>query len=64
MPARSINVRFWGFGAHLMILQAFLASLRSYPHTYPPVQQNSGHRFNISTAQYSASNTIGTTSAT
>jgi len=29
------NVRFWGFGAHLLILQAFSTLPHFYPHTYP-----------------------------
>jgi hypothetical protein len=30
------DVRFWGFGAQILILQEFLAYLLGYPHTYPP----------------------------
>jgi hypothetical protein len=31
----SFNVRFWGFGAHIVILQAFSTLPLCYPHAYP-----------------------------
>ena len=31
-----IHVRFWGFGAHILILQEFSTFRRCYPHGYPP----------------------------
>jgi AbiV family abortive infection protein len=35
IPWLSSNVRFWGFGAHILILQEFSTLPLCYPHTYP-----------------------------
>jgi hypothetical protein len=36
---------FWGFGAHILILQEFLALLPGYPHTYPLAEFAGRSRF-------------------
>jgi hypothetical protein len=35
IATRSINVRFWGFGTHILILQEFSTLPFCYPHAYP-----------------------------
>jgi hypothetical protein len=38
MPFTPTNVRFWGFGAHILILQEFSTFPAFYPHADPPWQ--------------------------